>query len=351
MEKPSVANAAEAEILFSHHRQRPSPQRQAVRPPPVLLEAFHFRFHPAWRLFMAHVDRPRVHHVHAAAAVPGRFVPPGDIRFQHDLAGGALMDIGCYCVDALRLVYGAEPEGCVESSMGRMPPPRERCDGDFRVVLAFPDAAAARAVAPLRAGGGGGDGGGGGGGEEEATGRRRIGVAEGGLRAPLITGLRLPRVEVVHAPVVSETEACGGLAAARIVTTVVRRVVFWNFMFPHLYHRIDDEAEVVVEKVVAGGTGREGSTRQLISRATTKDTAKAYTFREMGVDEPGEEYWSSYRYMLQQFVNRVRGSSSHPETGWVGAEDSVAQMRIIDLAYEKAGLGARPSGGFAKKMG
>ena len=34
----------------------------------------------------------------------------GDIRMQAGLDGGALMDVGCYCVSGARLVAGAEPE-------------------------------------------------------------------------------------------------------------------------------------------------------------------------------------------------------------------------------------------------
>ncbi len=33
----------------------------------------------------------------------------GNIRFDRALAGGALMDIGCYCINFARLVAGAEP--------------------------------------------------------------------------------------------------------------------------------------------------------------------------------------------------------------------------------------------------
>ena len=33
----------------------------------------------------------------------------GNIRFSRELAGGGLMDIGCYCIDFSRLFAGAEP--------------------------------------------------------------------------------------------------------------------------------------------------------------------------------------------------------------------------------------------------
>jgi predicted dehydrogenase len=33
----------------------------------------------------------------------------GNVRFSTELAGGALMDIGCYCIDLARLITGADP--------------------------------------------------------------------------------------------------------------------------------------------------------------------------------------------------------------------------------------------------
>jgi predicted dehydrogenase len=34
---------------------------------------------------------------------------PDDIRNQLDFGGGGLMDIGCYCIDVPRMIFGAEP--------------------------------------------------------------------------------------------------------------------------------------------------------------------------------------------------------------------------------------------------
>ena len=52
-------------------------------------------------------------HVGTIAAVRAAFcgVLPrvGDVRFVSELGGGALLDLGCYCVSAARLVAGAEP--------------------------------------------------------------------------------------------------------------------------------------------------------------------------------------------------------------------------------------------------
>jgi predicted dehydrogenase len=49
----------------------------------------------------------RVQHIEARAIVP--YFKPNDIRFDLSLAGGSLMDIGCYAVHQVRSVAGAEP--------------------------------------------------------------------------------------------------------------------------------------------------------------------------------------------------------------------------------------------------
>jgi len=53
----------------------------------------------------------------------------------------------------------------------------------------------------------------------------------------------------------------------------------------------------------------------------------------------GEDWWTTYRYQLEAFVDRVRGRA--PQT-WVSREDSVANMEWIEKIYEKAGIGSRP---------
>lgn len=51
----------------------------------------------------------------------------------------------------------------------------------------------------------------------------------------------------------------------------------------------------------------------------------------------------SYRYQLKEFVNRIKGRQTQY---WVSGEDPVNQMKMIDVAYEKSGLGLRPTSSF-----
>jgi predicted dehydrogenase len=306
LEKPCTSNASEAEMLFQSPLLYPTAPQSQV---PVLLEAFHSMFAPSWRCFMSHIDQSRVASAHATATVPGRLIPPNDIRFNYELSGGALMDVGTYCVAALRAVFGTEPQSCLDAFMTPMPDPQQRCDGEFKLTYEFPAGLSSC-----------------------HDDKRRLGVAEGGLQGTLL-GFRLPRIEVVHQPKVSEVDTPGG--NEKIRTTVTTKVLFYNFMFPNFYHRIDIENEVVVERIKA-----DGQERELLSKSTTVDYKKAYTFQNMNNHEPGEEYWQTYRWMLGQFVNKVRGRV--PDT-WVEYEDSIGQMRALDMAYEKSGMGLRPS--------
>lgn len=76
----------------------------------ILMEAFMYRFHPqiaAARELVSSGAIGKVQHMHAAFTF--RVTNPANIRLQADLGGGALMDVGCYCVNALRTFAGCEP--------------------------------------------------------------------------------------------------------------------------------------------------------------------------------------------------------------------------------------------------
>ncbi len=100
-EKPFPANADEARAVA-----------EVVRPTDrVVMEAFHYRYHPFTQRV---VDILRsgeigdVRHIETWMCIP---LPlPRDIRWQLPLAGGSLMDVGCYALHQLRTYAGAEPE-------------------------------------------------------------------------------------------------------------------------------------------------------------------------------------------------------------------------------------------------
>lgn len=102
----------------------------------VLMEAFHYRYHP---LFGRVLELLAEGAVGALRRVDGHFAVPhvhaGDIRLDYATGGGALMDLGCYCVHWLRHVTGREPE--VRRAEARVGPPR--VDLVMDADLHFPD--------------------------------------------------------------------------------------------------------------------------------------------------------------------------------------------------------------------
>jgi D-xylose 1-dehydrogenase (NADP+, D-xylono-1,5-lactone-forming) len=75
-----------------------------------LMEAFMYRFHPriddTLRLIReGEIGELRLIH----SAFTFRLTRPDNIRLNRDLGGGALMDVGCYCVNVSRTIFGREP--------------------------------------------------------------------------------------------------------------------------------------------------------------------------------------------------------------------------------------------------
>ncbi|MDQ3793967.1 MAG: Gfo/Idh/MocA family oxidoreductase, partial [Actinomycetota bacterium] len=76
----------------------------------ALMEGFMFRLHPQTRRLRDLLSGGAVGEVRQAVAQFGhRLDDPDDVRGVGSLGGGSLGDVGCYCVSALRLVFGAEP--------------------------------------------------------------------------------------------------------------------------------------------------------------------------------------------------------------------------------------------------
>jgi xylose dehydrogenase (NAD/NADP) len=100
-EKPMSRRPEEVERAFD----------VAEREGRVLAEAFMWRHHPQLRRARELIEEGaigRMRLIRASFAFNAR--DPDDIRLQGDLDGGALMDVGCYCVSGCRALAGAEPE-------------------------------------------------------------------------------------------------------------------------------------------------------------------------------------------------------------------------------------------------
>jgi len=235
-EKPLTANAAEAREVAD----------AAAASGLVVMEAFHYRYHPLAERVLDLVASGTVgalRHVETELAFPlPRF---GDIRYRLDLAGGAFMDAGCYAAHFLRQLgaagkAGGEPE--VLSARARLQSPG--VDRYLSAKLRFPDGATGRATASMWS-------------------ARLLGVS------------------------------------ATVVGEAGRLRVF-NYIAPHLYHRL----------TVRSGTA---SWREHVRGGQT------------------------YTYQLRAFAAAVRGGGPN----LTPASDAVHTMALVDAAYRAAGLRPR----------
>jgi predicted dehydrogenase len=305
LEKPVVANSDEAAKLFN------LPELSAPDAP-VLLEAFHNRFHPSYAYFRSFLTPDDIVHASAAIMIPWWMNAKDDIYFNHALAGGAMMHLGTYTFAAMRDAFKAEPEECLScdvvtpedvgwKSYGQAN--RNKIDRDFKAKFRFPNGGIA---------------------ECKAT---QWGSA---MFIPSHVTVTHKQIRVPDASLPDTQE---------LLRT--REVTLHEINHGAVWHRIDVKDVFVAADKASGRT---------IRKWEEKKSHKAYTFNASGkgqVDLPGEDYWTSYRYQLEQFVNKVRGRNP---AMWIDGKNSIAQMKMIDMAYEKSGLGPRPSGKFASTV-
>ena len=100
-EKPLALDARQATGMFA----------AAKRARRLLCEAFMYRSHPITRAVLKAVRSGAIGElrlIRTSFCFRTRRVR-GNVRFVRDLGGGALMDIGCYCVNFARLLAGNEP--------------------------------------------------------------------------------------------------------------------------------------------------------------------------------------------------------------------------------------------------
>ncbi len=113
----------------------------------VLVEAFHYRCHPMtlrMKEIVAGGELGELRHVEAHFCIP--FWQPSGIQFHHELGGGSTMDLGCYCVNLIRCLAGAEPEVISARALTASPQIDRFMEADFR----FPPGATARMTCSLR---------------------------------------------------------------------------------------------------------------------------------------------------------------------------------------------------------
>ena len=100
-EKPFTANADEAASVAG------AAQQSGL----VVMEAFHYRYHALMQRMLEIINSDELGSITKMEAwLCFPLVPANNIRWNYELAGGALMDAGCYPIHLLRTLAGAEPE-------------------------------------------------------------------------------------------------------------------------------------------------------------------------------------------------------------------------------------------------
>lgn len=127
-EKPLALTAAEAEEMFDA-------ARRAGR---LLVEAFMYLSHPQTLAVTSAVQRDRA--VGNLSLIRSNFCYAtrkieGNVRFSRALGGGALMDVGCYCISLARHLFRAEPDAVHASARFHDP---SGVDVLTSVLLQFP---------------------------------------------------------------------------------------------------------------------------------------------------------------------------------------------------------------------
>ncbi|WP_243062307.1 Gfo/Idh/MocA family protein [Humibacter sp. RRB41] len=128
-EKPFTANADEARSV----------KTVADATGLVVMEAFHYRYHPFARRVIDIVRSGELGVVESVSATLCVPMPPSrrNIRWHYMLAGGSMMDLGCYAVHMVRSATGLEPE--VIAAKTATVHSDAAVDRYLRTTLHFPD--------------------------------------------------------------------------------------------------------------------------------------------------------------------------------------------------------------------
>jgi predicted dehydrogenase len=138
-EKPFTANANEAAQVAG----------VAQSTNLVVMEAFHYRYHALTRRMLEILrsdELGTITRFDAWLCFP--LVGGNNIRWNYELAGGALMDAGCYPIHLLRTLAGAEPEVVTATAKTRLP----NVDRYLHAELSFGDGVAGSITASMLSG-------------------------------------------------------------------------------------------------------------------------------------------------------------------------------------------------------
>lgn len=244
-------------------------------------EAFHWQFHPAAHVVKALLASGKygeIQRTYARMVTPKNTIPGSDIRWKWDLAGGALMD-ETYALHATRYFVGGDSNTLLPT--GIKPTVVEAHSRPYSKDKRVDSATWAELRFDVEG--------------REIQSKIYVDLDQPNLGYIIPKFWQLPSIEI-------ECEKA--------------TIYYYNFMMPHIYHYIS------------------------ITDKQTKHTTyqKHYNYGPKW-QEVGDTHWSTYRYQLEAFADKVKGNEPKH---WITKEDSIAQMESIDAVYMKTGLGPRP---------
>lgn len=131
-EKPAASNAVEARKVH---------QALQASSGLVVLEGFHYRYHPQFTRLAELVSGQEIGELQRLDVTMRMPAPPDDdLRWSWALSGGAMMDLGCYCLHVIRSVSGlrgGEPTLVAARATERAG--RPQLDETFEVELRLAD--------------------------------------------------------------------------------------------------------------------------------------------------------------------------------------------------------------------
>lgn len=125
-EKPIATRAPDVEELIA------AQQRSGVK----VMEAFMYRFHPQTERIRQLITGGAIGETRIVrAAFDFLLSRPNDVRLSKELGGGALLDVGCYCVNVASIVAGMPPGAVTASAVWS----EEGVDTSLVGTLEFPN--------------------------------------------------------------------------------------------------------------------------------------------------------------------------------------------------------------------
>ncbi|RDB24441.1 D-xylose 1-dehydrogenase (NADP(+)) 2 [Hypsizygus marmoreus] len=245
----------------------------------ILLEAFHYRFHPSIQRVKAIIESGELGAVKSISVnlmFPELTKESGD-RYDYDLGDGAWMNIGCYAISCIRYLSSSDPMEVISATHEMDKPASAPAD--------FVPSIDRKTTATL------------------SLPNDVIATVTCDLGIPHYLGF------IPHLPQLGITVECTG-----------GEIELNNYVLPTIYHAI--------KVYTRDATGMK-----------KYRVEKAYTFADGDMDEKGDEWWTMHRYQLEAFVDRIMVRKT---LTWVDGKDSVINMEWVEKIYTMMGLGSRP---------